>query len=78
MKKQRILITGGNKGIGLELTKLLANEVNEVIVVARDFSEMDPSIICKRMQFDLTQVDQISSLVQEIGGIDVNVRVHPR
>ena len=36
--RKRVLITGGNKGIGLETTRLFVEADYEVIVIARDFS----------------------------------------
>jgi len=40
-EKMKVLITGGNKGIGLELTKMFLDLQYEVIVVARDFSSFE-------------------------------------
>lgn len=53
---QRVLITGGNKGIGLELTKLFVDKNFEIIVVARDFSDISPEIKDKIIivKFDLS------------------------
>lgn len=39
-KKQTVLITGGTSGIGLELAKLFARDGNDLIIVARDESEL--------------------------------------
>lgn len=71
---QRALITGGNKGIGLEITKLFAerNDV-EIVIVARDFSNFPPNDNPKitQKQFDLRDIEQIPQLAQDIGDIDI-------
>ena len=36
---EKVLITGGNRGIGLECTKLFVENGYDVIVVARNFSD---------------------------------------
>lgn len=40
MNKKYTLITGGTKGIGLELAKLFAKDKNNLIIVARNLSEL--------------------------------------
>lgn len=70
---KRALITGGNKGIGLETTKLFLENGYEVIVVARDFKNFpyknDKNI--KEVVFDVSNVSEIKNLVKEIGAVDV-------
>ena len=69
-----ILITGGNKGIGLETTKMFLELGYRVVVVARDFSDAtllpDSENIIKK-PYDLTDIKNIPELVFEIGHVDV-------
>lgn len=70
---KRVLITGGNRGIGLEITKLFLSNDYEVVVLARKFEDM-PSDIRKRVEeitFDLINVDQIPEVCKQIGDIDI-------
>ena len=73
MESKTILVTGGNKGIGLETTRLLVTAGHRVIVVARDFSGFEfhdyPGVRC--IEFDLSQTAQIPELVESVGAIDV-------
>lgn len=73
MQQKHILITGGNKGIGLETTKLFLEAGFLVTVVARDFSKMPKMENCKFVHFDLRNTERISDLAAEIGAIDVLV-----
>jgi len=70
-----VLITGGNKGIGLEAAKIFQQHGFRVIIVARDFSneaiEASENIILK--QFDLLDIDLIPQLIVELGHIDILV-----
>ena len=68
-----VLITGGNKGIGLETTRLFLQLGYKVIVVARDFSDgvLKPADTCIKKCFDLTAIDRIPQLVSELGHIDI-------
>ncbi len=71
--KKTVLITGGNKGIGLEVTRdFLALDYN-IIIVAKDFQGFEfndhPSV--KTLAFDLTDIDGIEPLVASLGAIDV-------
>lgn len=70
---KKVVITGGNKGIGLESTRMFINLGFEVIVVARNFSNFElvdsPSVAT--MPFDLTKTNDIPHLVSEIGDVDI-------
>src|SRR6266571_6742883 len=67
-----VLITGGNKGIGLETTRLLQQRGYKVFVVARDFSEgaLQPADTIIKKCFDLTDIARIPQLVSQLGHID--------
>ena len=73
--RKRVLITGGNKGIGLETTRLFVEADYEVIVIARDFSNFaystHPNV--STIQYDLTDVSGIKALAHQIGPIDILV-----
>ena len=68
-----VLVTGGNKGIGLETTRLFQQLGYTIIIVARDFYDgalqTANNIIMK--QFDLTDIERIPQLISELGHIDV-------
>lgn len=67
------LVTGGNKGIGLETTRLLLERGFRVVVVARDFSGAalgDHPLLVKK-PFDLTRIEAIPELVGEVGPVQV-------
>ena len=73
--KKVALITGGNKGIGLEVTRYFLHKKYQVIVIARDFTDFeystDPSI--EQVVYDLSEIEEIPSLVRGLGKIDVLV-----
>ena len=73
--QKTVLITGGNKGIGLKATKIFQQHGFRVIIVARDFSngaiEASDNIILK--QFDLLDIYLIPQLIVELGHIDILV-----
>jgi 3-oxoacyl-[acyl-carrier protein] reductase len=70
---KKVLLTGGNKGIGLETTRILVKNGYEVYVIARDFTNFEFSnhelVHC--VEFDLSNVKGISQLVKSIGPIDI-------
>lgn len=70
---KKALITGGNKGIGLEVTRLLLEKNYEVIVVARNFInyEYNNHENVRTMEYDLDNVLGIADLVKEVGYVDV-------
>lgn len=70
----KALVTGGNRGIGLAITKRLLTNGIEVIVVARDFTNFTLTHDnLKTISFDLSQTDKLAPLVEEIGHVDILV-----
>jgi 3-oxoacyl-[acyl-carrier protein] reductase len=67
------LVTGGNKGIGLEVTKAFLALGYDVIVLARDFKnfELSTHSKIKTIAFDLAQVDAIAALIASLPTIDI-------
>lgn len=67
------LVTGGNKGIGLEVTKAFLALGYEVIVLARDFKNFEfsthPHI--KTIEFDLAHIDVLPALIASLPPIDI-------
>jgi len=70
---KNVLITGGNKGIGLDSTRLFLERGFHVTVVARDFSdfELADSDDVTTVEYDLTDVEGIPALVAGVGPVDV-------
>ena len=71
MKSKTVLITGGNKGIGLELTKRFLALDYRIIVVARDFKDFAYKNEVKCIEYDLTDAENIPKLVASMGKIDI-------
>ena len=69
---KKALVTGGTKGIGLSTAVKLKEIGFEVTVVGRDFSFFYIEGV-KTISFDLSNVNEIPSLVEEVGDIDVLV-----
>ncbi len=68
---KHILITGGNKGIGLETTKQLLELGHHVIVLARDGSPLKDLKNCDFIEYDLKNIAGIPALIASLGRIDV-------
>lgn len=68
-----VLITGGNKGIGLEVTREFLSLGYNIIIIARDFSDFEfkNNNKIKQIVFDLTQIDKISTLILSLEPIDI-------
>jgi len=69
--KKTVLITGGNKGIGLELTKAFLELKYRIIVVARDFKDFAYKNEVECIEYDLTDVENIPKLVASMGKLDI-------
>jgi len=68
-----VLITGGNKGIGLEVTRLFLNLNYNIVIIARDFNnfEFKNNNKIKQIEFDLSNVDKIAKLISSLEPIDI-------
>lgn len=71
MNNKHALITGGNKGIGLETTKMLLDLGYKVTIIARDFSTMETLDNCTLIPFDLQNTEDIPKLIAKIDKVDV-------
>ena len=70
--KTRALVTGGNKGIGFEVTKDFLERGFEVVVVARDFSSFDlQDENLTIIEYDLANVTDLPKLMKQVGDIDI-------
>ena len=69
------VVTGGNKGIGLETARMLLDRGCEVYVVARDFADFPLASRqgVRTIPFDLAEVEKIPALVAQIGHVDILV-----
>jgi len=67
---KKVLITGGNKGIGLAVTKMFLDLEYRVVVVARDFTGFAYVDKVECITYDLTDVEGIPTLVAAIGKVD--------
>lgn len=70
---KRVLITGGNKGIGLAISQAMLELDYEIIVVGRDFEDFPlgglPNVT--EIQADLSDLSNIDKIVKEVGEIDI-------
>ena len=72
-KTNTVLITGGNKGIGLETTKLFLQSQYKVFVLARDFDlfSLKNNENIELIEYDLTNIDGIPQLISKLPPIDI-------
>ena len=71
--KKRVLVTGGTKGIGLEVTKMMLALDYQVVVAGRDFSNFplkDNSDV-EMIEIDLSNLDALPEFISKVGDIDV-------
>jgi 3-oxoacyl-[acyl-carrier protein] reductase len=73
MLKKNVLITGGNKGIGLKTTKMFIDRGDHVFVLARSFNDFPysdhPHVTL--VPYDLMDVAGIPALIASLPPIDV-------
>ena len=68
------IITGGNKGIGLAVSRAMLEFGYEIIIVARDFWWICPLVGVEKVtciEYDLSDVDGLKDLAKEVGNIDI-------
>ncbi|MBT6121268.1 SDR family NAD(P)-dependent oxidoreductase, partial [bacterium] len=65
--KKTILITGANKGIGLELVKRYAQTENVLAVCRTSSAELDALPVSVYRDIDIRRNSSIKSLVSDIG-----------
>ncbi|MGM0518107.1 MAG: SDR family NAD(P)-dependent oxidoreductase [Campylobacterota bacterium] len=73
MSMKKALITGGNKGIGLSVSRALLEFGYEIVIVARSF-ENCPLIGVENVtaiEYDLSNIEELPSLAKEVGEIDI-------
>ncbi len=70
-----VLVTGGNKGIGLEVTRYFLDKNYKVIAIARDFNnfEFAGNVDVKTIEYDLSKISGIPKLISQLGSVDVLV-----
>jgi 3-oxoacyl-[acyl-carrier protein] reductase len=70
---KKVLITGGNKGIGLAVSRAMLELDYKIIVVARDFKDFAvgglPNVT--EIEYDLSNIDGLKDLAKEIGNVDI-------
>lgn len=73
--KKNVLITGGNKGIGLEATRLFLKNNYKVYIVARDYTnfEFNDNENVEKIEYDVSCLNGIEKLVSKIGHVDILV-----
>ena len=79
---QKAVVTGGGSGLGLGIAKVFIEAGAEVIIVGRNEEKLRQAQQqlgekCSYRAFDVTKIDEIPALVQEIGAVDILVRYAP-
>ena len=71
--KKRVLVTGGTKGIGLEVTKMMLDLDYQVVVAGRDFSNfpLKNNTDVEMIEIDLSDLDALPEFITKVGDIEV-------
>ena len=71
----RVLVTGGNKGIGLKVVERFLELDYDIVAVGRDFSAFPYKNNEKitTIEYDLSDVDGLKDLAAKVGDIDILV-----
>jgi len=71
--QKRVLVTGGTKGIGLEVTQMMLDLGYYVIVAGRDFSKfpLKENENIRMIVVDLSDLDALPSFISEVGDVDI-------
>ena len=68
-----VVITGGNRGIGLAATRLFIERGDQVIVIGRNFDKFPynehPNV--RMIPFDVSNLAEIPKVVKQLGKVDV-------
>lgn len=69
----KVVVTGGNKGIGLAITQLFLEAGDEVVVVAREIEnfEFKEHKNVRAISYDLRNIQDIPQLIEQIGDVDI-------
>lgn len=75
---QRAVVTGGGSGLGLGIAKIFVEAGAEVIIIGRNEEKLREAQQqlgehCTYHTFDVTKLDDIPTLVQKIGTVDILV-----
>lgn len=72
-----IVITGANRGIGLELARLFSRRGDQVVAVCRQTSE-DLTSLGVRVEdgIDVTRREDLQALAERLGDIDIDVLIN--
>jgi len=73
----RILITGSNQGIGLELGKAYHQKGHEIIAVCRQVSKDLQALDCETIEaIDVTEKESLSRLKQAVGDRKIDILIN--
>lgn len=77
LKGRKIIVTGGNKGIGYHISKSFIEQGATVVIVGRDpvsLEKVANELNCSYIQYDLKDIDNFDKLIklasEKLGGID--------
>ena len=72
LKNNRIVVTGGSKGIGYAMAKRFVDEGAEVVIVGRDeesLKKASSSIHCKYIIYDVSNIDKVELFTERLNTV---------